>query len=267
MEYISNEEANQGGFIVPTIKVMSYNIQKGIGTDRVYRIERIADVIRESGAEVIGLQEVAVHWDEMTDYEHGIRQLAYELGMSFFFAPIYDLPSEKEGQMNRRQFGVGILSKYPIVQAENHPMTRLSTVTPDSEPAPMPGFAEALIDLKGVLLRVYSAHLDFRRDPSLRALQVQEMLEVMSKHDCEKILFSDCNAKPDDTELAQLYSHLYDTWFSVNQEPGHTFPADNPDRKIDYIFASRGIRTIDAAIVPTTASDHRPITAQLEVSS
>ena len=46
------------------VKVMSYNIHHAVGQDGVLDLERIAKVIEDSGAEIIGLQEVDNHWGE-----------------------------------------------------------------------------------------------------------------------------------------------------------------------------------------------------------
>ncbi|PTX59986.1 hypothetical protein C8P63_110131 [Melghirimyces profundicolus] len=43
------------------VRVMTYNIHAGIGSDGKYDLSRIAKVIEESNADVIGLQEVDVH--------------------------------------------------------------------------------------------------------------------------------------------------------------------------------------------------------------
>ncbi|MDF2714060.1 MAG: hypothetical protein K0R28_985 [Paenibacillus sp.] len=246
------------------IKVMSYNIHSGIGEDNDYDIDRIANVIRESKAEVIGLQEVDVHWASRSRLEHEVRQLAHKLEMNSFFAPIYDLPPKLEGEPNR-QFGVAILSKYPILDAKNREMTRLSTQIPNPAPEPAPGLAEVLLDVRGVRVKVYSAHLDFRPEAAIRSIQVKEMLEVMSENEYEKIVLGDFNAKTSNPELAPLFSTFYDTWAHSRSEPGFTFPARKPNRKIDHILVSRGIRTKSADIVETLASDHRPIVAEVTV--
>ena len=43
------------------VKVMSYNIHHAVGEDNVLDLERIAKVIEDSDAEIIGLQEVDNH--------------------------------------------------------------------------------------------------------------------------------------------------------------------------------------------------------------
>jgi endonuclease/exonuclease/phosphatase family metal-dependent hydrolase len=246
------------------MKVMSFNIHSGIGEDNAYDLDRIANVIRESKAEVIGLQEVDVHWASRSRLEHEVRQLAHKLEMNSFFAPIYDLPPKREGEPNR-QFGVAILSKYPILDAKNREMTRLSTQVPNPAPESGPGLAEVLLDVHGVHVKVYSTHLDFRPEAAIRSIQVKEMLKAMSENEYEKIVLGDFNAKTTNPELAPLFSTFYDTWAHVRSDPGFTFPAQKPNRKIDHILVSRGIRTKSADIVQTLASDHRPIVTEVTV--
>lgn len=243
------------------LKAMSFNIHSGIGEDGVYDLNRIESVIRESGAEVIGLQEVDAFWSGRSRFEHQARQLGQRLGMHSFFAPIYDLPPEREGEPNR-QFGVAILSKHPILEANNRDMTRLSTQTRDARPEPAPGLAEVLLDVQGVMLKVYAVHLDYRPDAAVRARQVKELLSVMAENEYDKIVLGDFNARMASPELAPLFPTLYDTWARVRKEPGHTFPAEQPNRKIDAILATRGIETVSADVVQSLASDHRPVVAE-----
>ncbi len=44
-----------------------------------------------------------------------------------------------------------------------------------------------------------------------------------------------------------------------------SFPSDNPDRKIDYIFVSKDIEVVGAEIPDIIASDHRPHVATLNI--
>jgi endonuclease/exonuclease/phosphatase family metal-dependent hydrolase len=39
----------------------------------------------------------------------------------------------------------------------------------------------------------------------------------------------------------------------------NTFPAENPDRRIDYIFCNRPLEVVDAYVVNTLVSDHLPL--------
>lgn len=143
------------------VKVATYNIAAGSGTDGQFDLDRTIAAIRESGADIIGLQEVDVHWGSRSDFVDEVQILAEALDMQSYFAPIYDMDPAQPGEP-RRQFGLAVLSKYPILEANNHEITRLSTQEPDPEPKPAPGFLEALIDVDGSHLWFYVTHLDAR---------------------------------------------------------------------------------------------------------
>lgn len=247
------------------IRVMSYNVHAGIGLDDKYDLGRIEDVIRQSEAHIVGIQEVDVHWGSRSDNEDMLLRLSDKLGMHAFYAPIYELPPMKAAQP-LRQFGVALLSKFPIAEAVNLEMSRLSSQDASPFPKPMPGFAKITINLKESPLSVYVVHLDYHSNPSVRITQVEEILSVFRESPDEtRLLLGDFNARPDAVELAPLFSALQDTWAVRDGEPGLTYPANIPDRKIDYILASPDIRTVSAEIIQSRASDHRPIAADLEM--
>lgn len=261
-----NVKAEDRGHEVP-LRVMSYNIHYGSGFDNVYDIERLANVMDESGADIIGLQEVDVHWGSRSNFEDEIKLLSEKLDMNYFFAPIYNMDPINPDQP-RRQFGVAVLSKYPIIAANNDEITRLSTQTPNAEPAPAPGFADVLINVKGVHVPVYVTHLDYRSDPAVRKMQVADMINIMSKDNREKILLGDMNAAPNAPELAPLFQYFNDILAMPNHSTGetsdnYTFPADNPNERIDYILTTQGIKAASYSIINTLASDHRPVIADL----
>jgi len=254
-----------------SVRVATYNIHAGAGQDNVYDLARTAAAIRSLRADVVGLQEVDVHWGARSEWQDTATELANRLDMYVAFAPIYSLDPVTDGDP-RREFGVAVLSKYPLVSFENHDITRLSTQDPNPVPAPAPGFLEAVVRAKGVLTHVYVTHLDYRGDPTVRAMQVEDTRRIMA-HDPPgepQILLGDLNADPTAPELAPLWTELEDAW-AVAQvrrgEPGLTYPASTPVKRIDVVAASTGI-TVPLADVPdtdlaTTASDHRPVVATL----
>lgn len=244
-----------------TAKVATYNIQAGSGVDGKYDIKRTASVIRDMEADVIGIQEVDVHWGDRSDFENTMKLLADELGMEYYFAPIYDLDPIEEGDA-RRQYGVGLLSKYPIMNAKNHEITRLSTQDPDPEPKPSPGFLEVQVDIDGAHVWFYVTHLDYRADPAIREMQVDEMLEIMGEHHYN-ILVGDFNAPPEADELTPLFNWFNDTWNTTHQGDGFTFPADDPIKRIDYVITSPRMKVDDAQVYSSLASDHLPVMANV----
>lgn len=247
------------GHPVP-LRVATYNIHAGAGMDNVFDLDRQAAELRALDAEVIGLQEVDVHWDTRSQWRDVAGELAERLHMQLSFAPIYSLDPTTPGAP-RREFGVAVLSRYRIVSAGNHEITRLSTQVPDPVPAPAPGFGEVVVRVKGMPVHVYVTHLDYRGDPSVRIAQVADTRRVMAEDKGRKVLLGDFNAEPDAPELAPLWEELADA------EPGApTYPALNPVKRIDFVAVSKdGVRVRDAAVAETLASDHRPVVADLQL--
>ncbi|WP_030973910.1 MULTISPECIES: endonuclease/exonuclease/phosphatase family protein [unclassified Streptomyces] len=245
------------GHPVP-LRVATYNIHAGAGMDNVFDLDRQAAELRALDADVIGLQEVDVHWDTRSQWRDVAGELAERLHMRVSFAPIYSLDPTTPGAP-RREFGVAVLSRYRIVSAENHEITRLSTQDPDPVPAPAPGFGEVVVRVKGMPVHVYVTHLDYRGDPSVRIAQVADTRRVMAEDEGRKVLLGDFNAEPGAPELAPLWEELADA------DPGApTYPALNPVKRIDFVAVSKdGVRVRDAAVAETLASDHRPVVADL----
>lgn len=237
-----------------SLRVLSYNIHTGIGVDGRLDLPRVAAAIRAADPDVVALQEVDVHWGERSQFRDQACELARLLGMRSFFAPIYDLDPLAPGQP-RRRYGGAILSRLPLLHTANHEITRLSTVEQNPIPEPAPGFAEAVVLVRGVRVHVYATHLDFRPDPAVRAAQVADMLRIMGRG--PNVLAGDFNAPPDAPELAPLWEEL------TAAPTGATFPSDAPSVRIDYVAVSRGIRVRAASALATSASDHRPVLAEL----
>ncbi|MFF4756501.1 endonuclease/exonuclease/phosphatase family protein [Streptomyces sp. NPDC002514] len=242
------------------LRVATYNIHAGAGQDEVFDLDRTAEAIRDLHADVIGLQEVDVHWGARSDFADEAGQLAQRLHMHVFFAPIYDLPPTTENT-EQRQFGVAVLSRLPVVGAENHEITRLSTQDPDPVPAPAPGFAEVTVRAHGTMVHLYSTHLDYRPDPAIRRAQVDDMLGVLTADSGPKVLVGDFNAEATAPELAELWGPLAD----AAPNGGKTYPAVDPVSRIDLVTVSSGISVTGVRAVATTASDHRPVVADLLV--
>lgn len=241
------------------LTVLSFNIHTGIGADGALDLSRTASAIRGTGADVVALQEVDVHWDARSDFRDQARDLAGMLGMRVFFAPIYDLDPLTPGAP-RRQYGVAVLSRFPVLHTENHEITRLSTQDPDPVPKPAPGFAEAVVLVRGVPVHVYSTHLDYRADPAVRALQVADTLRIMAGDRGPQVLLGDFNAEHEAAELAPLWTVLTDA-----TPAGDTYPAEAPTKRIDFVTVSAGVGVRSATVPDTLASDHRPVLAELSV--
>jgi len=111
------------------VKLVSYNIQYGFGSDGRYDLARIASAV--AGADIIALQEVERHWSR-TNHDDQPALLAELLPAYYFvYGPAFDMDaSSADGGLvtnRRRQFGTMLLSRYPIVWSRLHslPMRRM----------------------------------------------------------------------------------------------------------------------------------------------
>ena len=255
--------ANRTEHYSQPIKVMSYNIHFGVGAEG-YNLRRTAKVIRQSQADIIGLQEVDVHYSDRSHYEDQIRRLARNLHMHYAYAPIYDF-APTDGSKNRRQSGVAVLSRYPILASHSHLQTRLSTEEPNPSPKQLPGFLETVIQVDNKPVTVYNAHLDYRDDRRIREIQVSEMMKIMAKRPDTQFVLGDFNAAPGQLELAPLFKDYRNTLGSC-QHDCYTFPADHPKWQLDYVMVTPQVEVIKASAVPEDkASDHRPVLATVRV--
>jgi endonuclease/exonuclease/phosphatase family metal-dependent hydrolase len=253
----------------PPVRFATYNIHAGAGEDNVFDLDRTAAAIRGLHADVVGLEEVDVHWGDRSQWLDTITELGSRLGMHTGYAPIYSLDPVDPGDP-RREYGVAVLSRFPIEDLENHEITRLSTQVPDPVPEPAPGFLEATISLRGMRTHVYVTHLDYRPDPSVRAMQVDDTRRILAEDPPgePQVLLGDLNAEVGSPELAPLWQDLRDAWTTApvrRGEPGLTYPAAVPTKRIDVVSVDPRTRVLRAEVpsdeLSTTASDHRPVVA------
>ncbi|MFW5973127.1 MAG: endonuclease/exonuclease/phosphatase family protein, partial [Bacteroidota bacterium] len=237
-----------------SFRIMTYNIAAGREADP----GELAAVIDSVAPDVVALQEVADNWEEVSRSINQADELARRLDMEAFFAPIYSLESDQ----GMRHFGLAILTRYPIVRSENHAIARLSTQHEDASPRSMPGFAEAVIQIDGLDVRIFNTHLDYRSDPTVREMQVDDMLSEIGDGNGPIVLLGDLNARPGAPELEALFEGFRDAW-QAGDGPGYTMPAGKPDRRIDYILVSSLCKVRTAFVHRSDASDHLPVIADV----
>ncbi|MCV3208000.1 endonuclease/exonuclease/phosphatase family protein [Mesorhizobium sp. YC-39] len=154
------------------MKLVTYNIQYGIGLDGRYDVDRIADAVR--GADVIALQEVT-----RNNPKNGGRDMVAELGDALpgYFA-VYGSNFEanigsaiENGHAVTRTFQLGnmVLSKTPIHLSRNLLLPRSRSFEAMNFQR---GALEALIETTLGFVRFYSIHLD-HRSPVERVSQIQ----------------------------------------------------------------------------------------------
>ncbi len=242
----------EGGRPGRPLTVMTYNIHHGAGIDGVLDLERIAVLIENSGADVVGLQEVDRHWRARSNWADQPAWLANRLEMHYAYAVNLDRPPANPGEP-RRQYGTAILSRYPIEDFTN-------TLLPLYPRGEQRGLAVATIKVRGADLRFANTHLTSHNNAE-RLAQTQKVVELLGTSKVPTLLVGDLNATPDAPEIKTLTAVLADTWTKVGVGPGDTSGAANPIERIDFQLHSPQLTPTSATVPATVASDHLPVIA------
>lgn len=232
------------------MKVMSFNTQHCLDyINGQIDFELMARVIRESGAEIVGLNEMRGE-GEIEDYTDQVLALSRLSGLeNYYFAKAIDVGGKNA------PYGNGFLSKYPIVSAE-------TVMIPDPEVKRVDGrYYETRCILAAELscgITVLVTH--FGLNPEEQENAVRTVLENLKNERC--ILMGDFNVRPDNAVLAPIRERLVDA-ATLFEGERLSFPSDKPNRKIDYIFVTPDLTLLSADIPAVVASDHRPHLAEI----
>jgi endonuclease/exonuclease/phosphatase family metal-dependent hydrolase len=148
---------------VRDLRIVSYNIHGCVGLDKKHAPDRIAAVIRDTRADIVGLQEVDTHSIE----DYSLDQLEY-LAMT----------TRMEGiagpTLQRRvgHYGNALLTRFPVLAVR-----KLDLSVPGREPR---GALDVDLDTGGAPLRVLVTH--FGLLASERRTQVQSLLPLLREH-------------------------------------------------------------------------------------
>lgn len=244
------------------LNVLSYNIHHGAGEDGVLDLNRIAAEIRATGADVVGLQEVDRYWGARSDWADQGAELARLLGYHLAYGANLD-EAPPEGRTERRQYGTAILSRYPIVASENIPLTSIPYPT---RPTEQRGLLTATINVRGAFVQVWNTHLDHQRSAQ-RISQVREILARVEDPVRPVVLTGDLNAVPDSPEMALLRTRFTDSFRELGRDDAYTYPADAPDRRIDYVLHAGSVRTLSGEVRNTPFSDHLGVLTRLRIEA
>ncbi|MBX2816749.1 MAG: endonuclease/exonuclease/phosphatase family protein [Saprospiraceae bacterium] len=223
------------------VRVLSFNILHGSTTQGDFDLEVLADLIMESNADLVAMQEVDYMTNRARQYD-----LATELGWRTKRAPLFGRAMAYDGG----EYGEAVLSRFSFVTTRNHDLPHV--------PGQEPRAALEVVTLlpSGDSIRFIGTHLAHEGTEG-RVLQAKKLNEIARQQDLPTILAGDLNAVPD-SEPMQVLDTLWSTTYDMNT-PYLTYSSKNPQKKIDYILTDRHhawkvMRS--ETICDTVASDH-----------
>ena len=237
-----------------TFRIATYNIHKSRGLYGRVRPERIVDVLKETGADIIALQEV-VGMDDADPQHNQVLRIAEALGFH------YRIGGNR--RLHGAAYGNAVLTRLPIVASQNHDITWRK-----SEPR---GCLEVVLEFGAEetihRLRIFNVHLGTGYFE--RRYQSKKLLDVLSngsRDAAPRLVLGDFNEWP-----RGLTSHLLETHFNT-AEPrrrlggARSYPGILPLAHVDHIYYDSPLESLTVSIYRTRlaliASDHLPVVAE-----
>lgn len=233
------------------LRVLSYNIHHANPPSKpdVIDLQAVANVIKNSKADIVALQEVDVHTTRSGKEIDQAEALGKLTGMQAWFARAIDYGGG--------EYGVAVLSRYPISDMQN-----LGLPTQESTKGEHRTLGKVTITVPGRKEIVFAfTHLDAQRTDTNRLLQITKINELLAREKRPVIVAGDLNAMAG-TPVINILDQQFTR--SCTSNCGFTIPQVKPNKTIDFIAFSpaKAFQVISHEVIAEEyASDHRPVLA------
>lgn len=242
----------------PAFRVLVYNIHAGKDAAGVDNLARVAALVRETGADVVMLQEV----DSLTRRSGGVDQLAVLARATGMHSAFGSTLAYQGGQ-----YGIALLSRFPLRSSRVFPL-------PNDPPQPRAGGSReprgalhAVLALPDGDLHVIDTHIDASGDDTWRRQEAARLVAIadsLRAGGARLLLGGDLNSTPESAVQAMFRAGpLRDAWALCGSGAAETYPAAMPVKRIDYLYLSGTMGCTGARVLETDASDHRPVLVEV----
>jgi endonuclease/exonuclease/phosphatase family metal-dependent hydrolase len=246
------------------LRIVTYNIHHGEGTDSKFDLLRIAKVVMAEKPDIVALQEV----DQKTNRASHVDQpaeFAKLMDMRVYFG--HNIDYDGGG------YGTAVLTKLPVRSVERIKLKSFYESTPKHAEQRGVQVLE-LGDKTDPPFWFLCTHLDYRPKDDERMDSAHTINDLVEKHAAEPaIIAGDFNATPDSAPLREFAKE----WKIAGEEASDphvgtyfTFPADKPTHRIDYVMCrpAKDWKVIEVRVLDEpVASDHRPVLTVLRKAS
>lgn len=226
-----------------TLRVMTYNLRFG----ELASMEEIAEYIRKENPDLVALQEV--DWKtnrERAPRQNGVAMINALADRTDMFGLYGKAIPYRDGY-----YGVGILSKYPVIGSQ-----RILLPNPDTTKEQRVMLMAEVELTDSMPLIFICTHLEVSSEEA-RIQQVRFIKrKVRTIQDKPIVIAGDFNARPDSKVICEEMKGWVNATNSLN-----TFHTDNPTIKIDYIYflPDQGLKMLSTYRGESKLSDHFPI--------
>jgi endonuclease/exonuclease/phosphatase family metal-dependent hydrolase len=236
---------------VTRFTIVTYNIHRGRGMDRRLDVDRIAHVLRETGGDVIGLQEVVRKRGEASADQ--AAYLARALDM--------ELVMGETRPYENGTYGNAVLTRLPIVGS-----ARCDLSIERREPR---GCLRVDITVGGIAVHLFNLHLGLRlRERSRQLRLLGEFIGVAACLNGPRVLVGDFNEWHPGPIMRRLRREFVS---HVRRRARRTHPAVFPIFGLDRIYWDRDLVGEEIRVHRTrlarVASDHLPVVVTLSLRS
>nr|WP_084454638.1 endonuclease/exonuclease/phosphatase family protein [Algoriphagus terrigena] len=234
------------------LTILSYNVRhcSPPANPSLIDVEAIANIIKDSKAELVGLQEIDVNNGRSGVNLDQAAKLGELTGMYHYFSKGIDYQGGA--------YGTAILSKFPLSEQETIQLPE----APDTEQRTLSLVTATLPD--GRKIRFANTHLDFTADENALA-QAKVITEKLKDERLPVFVVGDFNVVKESQTMQHLNQYFTSTC-ETNCMP--TIPADVPKKTLDFILFSNNqditVRAHEVLNRPT-ASNHRPVWARVSL--
>lgn len=231
-----------------TIKVASYNIHKGIGTDRKRDPARILKVLAEIDADIVCLQEADLRFGTRTSV---LPPFLIENHTDYVPVPL-DVQHDSMGW-----HGNAILVKAGIT-VDHHDIIHIPCLEPR-------GVVTATLGIGNTKLSVFGMHLDLSGLWRVRQARAIAALADAARQDHPTMMMGDLNEWRSNAGCFREFGRH----FSI-LDPGPSFHSTRPIGRLDRIMHCERLTAMDCGVhrsaLAATASDHLPVWAEFAVA-
>jgi endonuclease/exonuclease/phosphatase family metal-dependent hydrolase len=246
------------------LKVVTYNIHRAIGVDRLFRPDRIVEVVEHHQPDIVLMQEV----DEGAPRSREL-DLARELAVQL------DYPHYAVGHnvsLRKGRYGNATLSRYPILRERNIDLT--------IEGRKRRGCQHTTIRIEKVAghthdLEVFNLHLGLSARERARQIGVLARSGEFAKLDSALACLVGGDFNDWRSLLHPIFTEIFDFRCATQRDYGYngairTYPSFSPTGGLDKLYFRGPMRMLWARScrlrLARVASDHLPIIAQFEIS-